>query len=52
MNIHKQQGELAVEYGLIIAILITILIVSANAMAPEIEIFFESSMEKITEWLS
>ena len=47
----RQRGALAVEYGLILAIVITIVIVAANAMSHELESFFEAAATKITSWM-
>ncbi len=47
----RQRGALAVEYGLILAIVVTIVIVAANAMSDELEAFFEAAAQKITDWM-
>ena len=47
-----QHGALAIEYVLILAILTTIAIVTANAMSHEIKAFFEIAAERFTAWMS
>ena len=47
-----QCGALAIEYVLIIAILATIAIVTANAMSHELQAFFEVAAEKVNAWTS
>ena len=50
-QLNYQRGALAIEYVLILAIFVTIAIVTANAMSHELQAFFEVAAEKITAWL-
>ena len=47
----RQRGTMDVKYGLVLAIVITIVIVAANVMSGDLQTFFQEAAKKITEWM-
>ncbi len=47
----KQRGAMAVEYGLVLAIVVALVIAAASAMEGPLNTFFTQAVEKITNWM-
>jgi len=50
-NSDKEKGAGAVEYGLVIAVVVTLVVGVAGVMSEPLEGFFESAVGKVSEFL-
>lgn len=46
-----QRGAIAVEYGLVLAIIVAVVVAAAGTMSDELETFFGNAVTKITTWM-